>query len=72
MNKMHSDTEKYSDGGNSLFEDVRRQFGEIFGSFGRKFTFMPMLVGRKVAEEQETDIKEDEEENLSKEYAHST
>jgi hypothetical protein len=29
-------------------------------------------VGRKVAEEQETDIKEDEEENLSKEYAHST
>ncbi|MDR2435990.1 MAG: AAA family ATPase [Puniceicoccales bacterium] len=57
---MDSDAEKYSDGGNSPFEDVRRQFGNIFESIGGKFNFMPMLVGSKAAQEEGTDVNEDE------------
>jgi endopeptidase Clp ATP-binding regulatory subunit ClpX len=61
MSKMNSDAEKYSDGGNNPFEDVRRQFGDIFGSIGGKFSFMPMLVGSKsTAQEQGMDVDEDE------------
>jgi endopeptidase Clp ATP-binding regulatory subunit ClpX len=58
---MENNIKNDSGDGNSPFEDIKRQFNDIFGSSAGKFSLMPMLVEGKSTTQGHGNAKEEDE-----------
>jgi hypothetical protein len=69
---MDDDSKKHFGSDSNPFEDLKRQFNDIFGPSSGKFNLMPMLIeGKPATQGQETNEEEEQIHNFIQKYAPS-